>query len=103
MTEKEFLMASTPLSPTLNLLNSMPSAVVSSRSMEGKRLRRHVLRGAVIVFITAGYSGKRFIFERAKELGVRSVVVDGPDSWSKAMEAEGVIERFVGLDMADAE
>jgi hypothetical protein len=51
--------------------------------MEGARLRRHVLRGAVIVFVTAGYSSKRFIFEKAKELGVRSVIIDGPDSWSK--------------------
>ena len=66
-------------------------------------MRRHVLRGAVIVFITAGYSGKRFIFERAKELGVRSVIIDGPDSWSKTMQEEGVIERFIGLDMTDAE
>ena len=37
---------------------------VGSRTMEGRRLRQHVLRGAVIVFITAGYSGKRFIFEK---------------------------------------
>lgn len=81
----------------------MPSSLVSSRSLEAKRLRRHVLRGAVIVFITAGYSGKRFIFERAKELGVRSVVVDGPDSWSKTMLKEGLIEKFTGLDMSDAE
>ena len=69
----------------MNVLSSMPSNVVSSRSLEGRRLRRHVLRGAVIVFITAGYSGKRFIFEKAKELGVRSVIVDGPDSWSKSL------------------
>jgi hypothetical protein len=37
---------------------------VTSRSVEGRRLRRHVLRGAVIVFVTAGYSGKRFIYEK---------------------------------------
>lgn len=37
---------------------------VGSRTLEGRRLRRHVLRGAVIVFITAGYSGKKFIFEK---------------------------------------
>jgi biotin carboxylase len=103
MTEKEFVLASTPLSPTLNLLNSLPSSIITGRSMEGKRLRRHVLRGAVIVFITAGYSGKKFIFERAKELGVRAVVIDGPDSWSKTMQEEGMIERFIGLDMSDAE
>jgi biotin carboxylase len=100
---KEEILASTPLSPTLNLLNSMPLSLVSSRSLEGKRLRRHVLRGAVIVFITAGYSGKRFIFERAKELGVRSIVIDGPESWSITMEHEGVIERFIPLDMSDVE
>jgi hypothetical protein len=82
--ERDNIFANTPLSPTLNLLSSMPSGRVSSRSMDGRRLRRHVLRGAVIVFITAGYSGKRFIFEKAKELGLRTVIIDGPDSWSKA-------------------
>ena len=43
---------------------SMVQEKVSSRSFDGKRLRRHVLRGAVIVFVTAGYSGKKFIFEK---------------------------------------
>lgn len=28
-------------------------------------------------------AGKKFIFEKAKELGVRTVVIDGPDSWSQ--------------------
>ena len=32
-----------------------------------------------MVFITAGYSGKKFIFDKAKQLGVKSIVVDGPD------------------------
>lgn len=107
---------------------------VTSRSMEGRRLRRHVLRGAVIVFVTAGYSGKRFIYEKvrdvsavpvlegfvrapplntwahrqpapcqAKELGVRSVIIDGPDSWSQSMVNEGLVERFVGIDFSDAD
>lgn len=30
---------------------------MNSRTVEGARLRRHVLRGAVIVFITAGARG----------------------------------------------
>lgn len=30
-----------------------------SRSATGKALRRKVLKGAVMVFVTAGYSGKR--------------------------------------------
>jgi carnosine synthase len=40
---------------------------------------RTALRGAVVAFITAGYSGKRFVFEKAKELGVRAIILDGPD------------------------
>lgn len=43
----------------------------------------------------AGYSSKRFIFERAKELGVRSVVIDGPDSWSRVGMAGG---RWLGAE-----
>ncbi len=53
--------------------------LVAARTREGRKLRRSVLKGSVVVFVTAGYSGKRFIFQKAKELGVRSVVLDGPD------------------------
>jgi hypothetical protein len=34
----------------------------------------------------AGYSGKRFIFEKCHELGVKVIVLDGPDSWAQIME-----------------
>ena len=34
---------------------------------------------------------------------MRSVVLDGPDSWAQTMAAEGLIEKFVGLDFADAD
>lgn len=44
---------------------------LSARSAEGRKLRRKVLRGSVLVCIVAGYHGKRFIYERAHELGVR--------------------------------
>lgn len=47
-----------------NLFLSFMQDKVGSRTVEGRRLRRHVLKGAVIVFITAGYSGKKFIFEK---------------------------------------
>ena len=42
----------------------------------GQALRRVMLHGATIIFVTPGYEGKRFVFERAKDLGVRSVVID---------------------------
>eukprot|EP00927_Polykrikos_kofoidii_P024854 TRINITY_DN22483_c0_g1_i1.p1 TRINITY_DN22483_c0_g1~~TRINITY_DN22483_c0_g1_i1.p1 ORF type:complete len:564 (-),score=73.95 TRINITY_DN22483_c0_g1_i1:207-1898(-) len=56
------------------------------------------LRGTTIVFFTAGYASKRFVFERAHELGVRSVVLDQPDSWSRALVDEGLIARFISID-----
>ena len=46
---------------------------LSARSGEGRRLRRKVLKGTVIVCMVAGYHGKRFVYERAKELGIRYV------------------------------
>ena len=101
--EREAVAASTPLSPSLNLLNSLPRGQLHQRTAQATALRRSVLRGSVIVFITAGYSGKRFIFERAKELGVRSIVVDGPDSWAIEMERDGTIEKFVPLDMSESD
>ena len=181
---------------------------VGSRTLEGRRLRRHVLKGAVIVFITAGYSGKKFIFEKvivgahqrlggtdyidlilwkkqaclcaaltvnicaspsvhvsanspqsvgtrtrdcanyvlagtnkdsyagwdvhcsrlahislascldamymptlasdlpamqAKELGVRTIIIDGPDSWCQTLQEEKLAEKFVSIDFSDAE
>jgi hypothetical protein len=49
-----------------------------------------------------GYSGKRFVFEKAAELGVSCVVLDAADSWARVLEAEGVIAKFVPIDFADA-
>jgi hypothetical protein len=76
---------------------------IGMATAEGTMLRRSVLRGAVVVFITAGYSGKKFIFERCKQLGIRSVVIDGPDSWSKSMAEDGIIEHFIAIDFSDTD
>ena len=38
---------------------------------QGRKLRRTLLKGSVAVIIVAGYEGKRFIYERMKELGIR--------------------------------
>ncbi|PNH05740.1 hypothetical protein TSOC_007967 [Tetrabaena socialis] len=77
--DKMRILMSLPMSPSRALLQELSMDAVSSRTVDGRSLRRQVLKGAVMVFVTAGYSGKRFIFEKAKELGVRSVVLDGPD------------------------
>lgn len=92
-----------PMSPSRAMLQQLSAEVVASRTETGRQLRRKVLKGAVMVFVTAGYSGKRFIFEKAKELGVRSVVIDGPDSWVQLLEKEGTIEAFLPIDFSNAE
>ncbi len=63
-------------------MRSAAQASVGARTNEGRRLRRSVLKGAVVAVVTAGYSGKRFIFEKAKELGVRTIVLDAPERWA---------------------
>ena len=34
---------------------------------------------------------------------MRSVVIDGPDSWSQSLKDEGMIEKFIGLDFSDTD
>lgn len=46
---------------------------------------------------------RRFIYEKAHELGVRSIILDGPDSWAQSLQEDGKIEKFVPVDFADAE
>jgi len=89
------------MSPTVSLLQEMGSDKISGRTGEAKKLRRSVLRGAIMVIVTAGYSGKRFIYERAKELGVRTVILDSEDSWSRSLVEQGVIEKFIPVDFTD--
>ena len=57
-----------------------------------------VLVGKRIAFVTAGYPGKRFIYEKAKSLGVEVTIIDSPDSWSKALVDLGIIRHFIGVD-----
>lgn len=87
----------------LYLAHPHPQNAVSQRTTAGRKLRRKVLQGAVMVFVTAGYSGKRFIFEKAHALGVKSIVLDAPDSWARLLEQEGQIAKFVPIDFNDAD
>lgn len=101
--ERARIAASMPMSPAVGMLHTLPEDKVTLRTVEGRRLRRSVLKGAVVAFITAGYSGKRFVFEKAAELGVKAIVLDAGDSWAQLMEGEGIISKFVAVDFSDAE
>jgi carnosine synthase len=53
-----------------------------------QRARRDALKGKRIVIVGAGYQGKRFVFERAKELGVKIILIDKPTTWAKDLVSE---------------
>lgn len=104
LAERERVLRVLQPTATFEMLNRMPAELVEAKSREGQTLRRKLLEGATIVFFTAGYAGKRFIYERAMQLGVKSVIIEHPDSWAKSLVDEGVIAKFIPIDMSqDAE
>ena len=71
-----------------SLRDRIPSDLAMTPGAGGQALRRVMLHGATVVFVTPGYEGKRFVFERAKDLGVdRGNRRAG--SWASAWLASG--------------
>lgn len=91
-----------PPGSTTERMNPVPRRLLTARGPEGQRLRRAVMSGSIIVFFTAGYEGKRFVYERAHALGVRSVIIDAPDSWSRGLVDEGIIAKFIPVNMSQS-
>jgi len=87
---------------TFEMLSKVDPQLVQAEGPEGQKLRRKLAEGATVVFFTAGYAGKRFVFERARDLGIKAVIIEHPDSWSRSLVDEGVIAKFVPVDMAQA-
>lgn len=85
---------------TQKMLSTVPKALLEARTPQGQEARRGLLKGATLVFVSAGYQGKRFIYERAAELGVKTVIIDSPDSWSRGLVDEGLIAKFMPVDMS---
>lgn len=81
-------------------MGATPRRLLVLRGPDGQRMRRAVIRGSTIVFFTAGYEGKRFVYERAHALGVKSIVLESPDSWAKGLLDSGTISKFVPIDMS---
>eukprot|EP00188_Purpureofilum_apyrenoidigerum_P002070 Plantae.Rhodophyta-Purpureofilum_apyrenoidigerum.ctg22328.p1 GENE.Plantae.Rhodophyta-Purpureofilum_apyrenoidigerum.ctg22328~~Plantae.Rhodophyta-Purpureofilum_apyrenoidigerum.ctg22328.p1 ORF type:complete len:558 (-),score=110.14 Plantae.Rhodophyta-Purpureofilum_apyrenoidigerum.ctg22328:1698-3371(-) len=96
------LFQETPLfSPVFSHLPHVKPDTLIGSSQEKQNLRRKLMRGANILIVQGGYSGKRFIYERLKELGVSVTIMDGPDSvWRQAAE-DGLIHQFVEIDFTD--
>jgi len=86
--------------PAAERIAKVPRRLLTLRGNDGQELRREMLRGAVVVFFTAGYEGKRFIFERAHALGVRIVLIESADSWARELVEQGIIAKFIPIDMS---
>lgn len=56
------------------------------------------LRDKRFLIVMGSYPGKRFMYERARELGARLVVLDGPGHWTQA-EVGGLFEAFIEVDL----
>jgi len=82
------------------MLTNLPPELLETQGPDGQALRRRLVHGLTVVFFTAGYPGKRFIFERAANLGIKSVIIDHPDSWSRGLVDEGIAAKFIPLDMS---
>ncbi|CAE7940904.1 CARNS1, partial [Symbiodinium necroappetens] len=86
------------------MLRRIPSEALSHAGPEEQELRCKLLRGATIVFFSAGYPRKKFIYRKAAKMGVKAVIIDTPDSWAKSLVEEQVIAKFIPVDMGmDAE
>ena len=63
----------------------------AGETLEGKRL----------LVVLGSYRSKRHIYERARELGVRLVVLDGPGHWMRTcVGPRDLVERHLGVDLA---
>ena len=57
-----------------------------------------MISGKRLLIVLGSYRSKRHIYEHARDLGVRLVIVDGPDHWAR--DSEGLIERHLSVDLA---
>lgn len=91
--------------PTVSrIISNLPLASRASlkhASEAADVLRRKLVRGSKVLIIQGGYSGKRFIYERLKELEVHVTIMDGPDTPWRSMVEEGILDGFIELDFSD--
>lgn len=90
-------------SPVFSSLPQVEPAKLRTASDATQAMRRKLMRGSNVLIIQAGYIGKRFIYERLKELGVNVTVMDGPDTVWRTEAEKGTIAEFIPLDFTENE
>uniref|UniRef100_A0A7S1TGQ0 ATP-grasp domain-containing protein n=1 Tax=Compsopogon caeruleus TaxID=31354 RepID=A0A7S1TGQ0_9RHOD len=89
------------MSPVFKSLNRIRPELLRVSSTQAQELRRKLVRGANVLIIMGGYSGKQFIYEKLQELGILVTILDGPNSPWKIAHQEKVIHDFIELDLTD--
>jgi len=100
--EREATIRSILPTATYQMLAKVPPQLLASADAASQSLRRNLAKGATIVFISAGLPGKRFTFERAAALGMKVVIIEHPDSWSRSLVEEGIVAKFLPVDMSQS-
>lgn len=101
-TQRERVLRGLPPTATYELLEQVPRELLTATGPDAQDLRRQLAKGATVVIFSAGYPGKRFILERAAALGIKLVVIEHPTSWARSLVEEGVIAKFLPVDMAQS-
>ncbi|MBK5256884.1 MAG: ATP-grasp domain-containing protein [Vicinamibacteria bacterium] len=59
------------------------------------------LRGKRLLVVLGSYRSKRHIYERARELGILLVILDGPRHWTESCAGpDDLVERHLSVDLA---
>jgi len=87
---------------THEMLAKLPPKLLAAQTQETQVLRRKLAKGATVVFMSAGLPGKRFTFQRCAAMGIKCMIIEHPDSWSANLVAEGVIAKFIPVDMSQS-
>lgn len=88
-------------SPVFSNLPHVDPAKLRTSNCETQTIRRKLMRGSHILIVQGGYSGKKFIYETLKKLGVNITIMDGPDTVWKQEAMNGTIAEFIPLDFTD--
>eukprot|EP00667_Euglena_gracilis_P002345 EG_transcript_2348 len=91
-------------SASVHSLEAEPAAGVAAADLLNHTWRADRLTtipGRMVVFVAAGYEGKRFIFDIAHQMKLRVVVIDGEQSWSRSLVDEGVADAFIPLNIEE--
>lgn len=62
------------------------------------RSRQNIMKNSRLIILGAGSPSNKFFFDKAKEWGMNTILIDHPDNWAKELTSE-----FIPIDINDIE